>query len=458
MASNDYVIKRIDRLFDKSLYSQVISEYHLNKSNIDVKYTDEIYYKLIVSCYRVKNFAKVIEISKIINKLYLNNNYLLCEMLGESYYQLNHIKQAFKYFETAVSIRPSLKSAWQRYLLLKFRITKNLEKEELDKGLSIAIKNKKEMWLRDLSYLFYSLNYFQESNYCLEKLVEFNFSLNYIDQLTYSLRGINDNNNNVSLLIENRERELFQFKHIHKENKKLVITLSPNDKYMFQGYKFDEKCDLLHILDKTASYYVFIYKDLVELINNIVKKCKYDEVVLVGSSKGGTGVLITYIELKEILTIPIRCIAFSPQISIYPFNKNLTIPSYQRFINLCEINPIASQILVDTPKINSIKVRSIDNIKVIYGYGFKMDRIEAQYLFDNKDIDLEKLDYNGHTTSIPYTIPDGKSYSDLQTTYSNLKYLQDEDFQALDGGKTIDIIDQIWKLYIDPNISLNQIL
>ncbi|WP_350655694.1 hypothetical protein [Psychrobacter sp. S1-30-MNA-CIBAN-0213] len=459
MINDNYLIEKIDSFFDDHLYDKIISTYESTYAIINSNHTNDFYYKLMVSHFRVKKFRKVVEISKIINESYLNNSYLLCEIVGESNYQFNQLQESFKYFEKAILLNPNLKSARHRYIVLKFRNGLNLTKKDLDKGLTIALKNKKEIFLRDLSYLYYTLRYFEKANYCLEKIVEFGYKLNYIDQLTFSLRGSGGNTKNIESFSNKEEKdELFQFKHILKRNKKIVVTMSPNNKYMFQSYKFDEKFDLLHVLDKTASYYIFLYKDLSKLISEMVEKYEYEEVVLIGSSKGGTGCLLVYTELKSFLSIPINCITFSPQIHIYPFNENLNIPSYQRFISSCEINPIANHILSNTPKISDIKKRPLDKVKIIYGSGFKMDKIEAQHIVSNQDIDLIELDYNGHTTSIPYTIPAGKTYSDLKKAYANLKSLQDEDFQALGGGETIDIIDQIWKLYNDPEISLNNIL
>lgn len=162
--------------------------------------------------------------------------------------------------------------------------------------------------------------------------------------------------------------------------------------------------------------------------------------------------------LSQQLHIPIKCIAFSPQISLYPFNKNLVIPSYRRFISICDINPIAKSLLVNAPNIRDIQKRDIDSITIIYGSNYEMDRIEAERILNIDGIEFKKLDFNGHSTMIPYTIPHGKSYQDLERTYANLRNLKDEDFQALGGGQIVDIIDQIWALYNDPEIELNKIL
>ncbi len=55
-------------------------------------------------------------------------------------------------------------------------------------------------------------------------------------------------------------------------------------------------------------------------------------------------------------------------------------------------------------------------------------------------------------------IPVGKTYEELKSTYSNLRNSNDRDFAALGGNKTVDVIDEIWALYQDPNIDLNKII
>lgn len=448
------ITEEFQTYFDQQSYQKIIKGYEESRISFD-----SFHRNIVISYFRLKEYTKVIDLSKKIDVDCLETDYLVNEVIASAYYQCNDLENAYKYYKYAVDIKPNLKSAWQSFIVLKFRLNFGLTEKEIDKALKVAEKLHRIEWLRELSYLYYSLENYEKANYCLDLVVSGGSNLNYIDQLVYSLKGVGSQSENIlSALSKRSKTDLINKKHIKKGNSKLVITFSPHAKFVLQGYKFNEEFDLLHIGDESASYYTFIFKKLATMISSLVQKYNYKDITLVGTSKGGTGCLILYMVLSKYLNIPINCIAFSPQISLYPFNKNLTIPSYRRFINICEINPIAKSLLVRAPSIKDIKKRSIDSISVIYGSGFEMDKVEVEKIANNIDIYFEKLDYNGHSTLIPYTIPQGKSYRDLEVTYANLRGLKDEDFQALGGGKTIDIIDQIWKLYNNPRIDLNSLL
>lgn len=87
-----------------------------------------------------------------------------------------------------------------------------------------------------------------------------------------------------------------------------------------------------------------------------------------------------------------------------------------------------------------------------------MDKIEAQKIPLSSGVEVIELPFSGHSTSIPYTIPEGRSYEQLQKFYAGLVNLDDQDFQALGGGQTVDLIDEIWALYQNPEIELNKLL
>lgn len=452
--------KEIIDLFKNGMYKDVI--FIFNKMNIDFKFfdkdVDSVFAIVAISFFREKRYINAIDISKKISKNYFKTDYLLNEVLGESYYQENNILQAFYYYDEALKIKPTLKSAKYKYLILKKRLNKIVKEKEIDDVLQLAIKNKKTVWIRDLSYLYYSIGNYKKSNRCLETIIELNGNLDLIDQLTFSLKGLDNNRNSCEKLIQGCDVDFFSYELIDKGNQKLVVVVSPHSKFALKGYKFNSSFDILYIGDNTSSYYTYIYKDVVELISNIIEVKGYTELSLVGASKGGTGALMFYQELSNILSIPIRCLAFSPQVRLYPFNTNLVIPSYRRFLSICEINPIAEMFLAKAPKVENIIKRDIDNVTIVYGDGYEMDKREAELISDESGIQKQEIHYSGHATIIPFTIPYGRSFKDLEVTYSSLDKTKDEDFQALGGGQTVDIIDQIWKLYNNPEIDLNNLL
>lgn len=452
--------KEIVDLFKKNMYKDVIYFFRNIDTNFEFldKDIDDIFAVLAISFFREKKFIDAINVSRKISKNYFKTDYLLNEVLGESYYQENNILKAFYYYNEALSIKPTLKSAKHKHLVLKKRLNKIVNEKEIDDVLQLAIKNRKVLWIRELSYLYYSIGSYKKSNKCLEIIVELNGDLDLVDQLTFSLKGLDNTKNSWEKLTEGCNKDFFGYELVDKGNKKLVVVVSPHSKFALKGYKFDSSFDILYIGDNTSSYYTYIYKDIVKLINNIIKDKVYTELSLVGASKGGTGALMFYQELSSILSIPIKCLAFSPQVKLYPFNTNLVIPSYRRFLSICEINPIAEMFLVKAPKIENIIKRDIDTVTIVYGDGYEMDKLEVELISNESGIHKKEIHYSGHATIIPFTIPYGRSYQDLKTTYSSLDKTKDEDFQALGGGQTVDIIDQIWDLYNNPEIDLNSLL
>lgn len=449
---------KIKLLFSEREYFEVIHYFEtLNDvvSNLDNK----TYAYIAISYFKVKDFKRSISVAQRISEDEFRSNHILNEIVAESNYQLNNLENALKFYESAIKIKSSLKSALVKCIILKHRLGYILSSQEIDHALDISEKSKRIEWVRDISYIYYSLGDYAKANYCLETIVRLQGKLNFIDQLTYSLRGVDSKKNYVEFLLPNRsDSRLYRCKHIKNNSKKLVIIVSPHYKYLLQSYKFDGSQDLLFIGDATSSYYTFTHKEIARLIENTVVKFKYEQTTLVGASKGGTGCLLMYPHLSKILDIPIKCIAFSPQISLYPFNKNLVIPSYRDFIKNCEINPIVRSFAIEAPSIKNIRKRNADEIIVVYGKGYKMDVMETAPLLNNSSIKLVALDYSAHATIIPYSIPVGKTYEELKSTYSNLRNSNDRDFAALGGNKTVDVIDEIWALYQDPNIDLNKIL
>tara|TARA_R110002051_G_scaffold200569_1_gene267406 strand:+ start:6782 stop:8173 length:1392 start_codon:yes stop_codon:yes gene_type:complete len=451
---------KIRSLYYKNNYAEVVKtfEYFNDYQNI-LELSDDIYILVVTSYFRIKDFKKAVYVSKKISEQAIDNSHLINEVLGESTYQLNELECSLEFYNKALDIIPALKSATVKSLVLKHRLGYMLSNKDIEHALNISEKSKRIEWVRDIAYIYYSIGNYVRANYCLETIVRLNGKLDFIDQLTYSLRGIANQKNYVEFLLPNREdNKLYRYKHINNSSKKLIVIISPHFKYLLQSYKFDGSQDLLFIGDATSSYYTFTYKEVARLIENIVGEFKYEQLTLVGASKGGTGCLLMYPYLSDNLITPIKCIAFSPQIKLYPFNNNLIIPSYRDFIKNCEINPIVRSFAVEAPNIEDIQKRDSDEIIVVYGKGYEMDVIETAPLLNNLSIKLVALNYSAHATIIPYTIPSGKTYEELTSTYSNLRNSKDKDFMALGGDKTANIIDEIWELYQNPDIELNKII
>lgn len=277
---------KIERFYKDGNYKGVIDVYENTKIK-SYQLNDTLYSKITVSYFRLKMFEKAVLTSKNIDTQYLNIDYLINEVLAGSHYFLNDIDKAFEYSTKAIDIKPSLKSAWQMYIVLKKRMNYDLSELEVDKAFKVAKDLKRSKWLRELSYLYYSLGNFKKSNLCINLMSDYGESINFIDQLTYSLMGIDKSTESIPASVLRKSQSSFiNKKYINNNgNNKLVVTISPHAKLVLQSYKFSQDFDLLHIGDETASYYTFIYKQVATLISNLIIENNYEKLTLVGTSK-----------------------------------------------------------------------------------------------------------------------------------------------------------------------------
>jgi len=311
--------------------------------------------------------------------------------------------------------------------------------------------------LRDLAYIYCSVGEFEKSVDCFLAIYENGGVFTVVDALTLS--HLNECNNisfdDLDISAINKSCDYFKCDFVVNGSHHLFITLSPNDKYVLRGYSVE--ADRLSLVDMTASYFVLAKERIVELVDKLVVDYDYKKISIVGSSKGGTGALMLYEELAKKLDLPISCVAFSPQMKLFPFNDNLAIPSYRRFANVFMCNKLISSVLENMRQPFEIsKLRGQDKVTIVYGIGFSMDRSEVSLLDASSDIDILELEFSGHTSSIPLTIPEGKTVEELRDKYKSLT--MDEDFKALGGEGLVDIVDQIYNIYSNPDMRLHKLL
>lgn len=439
----------IELLYQDRKYTEIIKSYDIDEHN----YTDRELLIFSDSFYKIGKYKEVISISSGISEDFKSSNFFINEIIGESLINTNRLEEAIDFLFLAIDINSKLVSAKHKLLILKARLNLPISKDELDQGLLRARNVKNTTWIRDVCYLYYSYGFFDEANTCLEFLLNINKSLrlHYLDFLSYTC----NKSSSCSKLTE--VGELFKIKYVDKNSKNLIVIFSPDHGFAFQGYEFNDGYDLLYLNDLTSSYYIFILQKLTLFLKETVKTKKYKTVTLIGASKAGTGALQIYTLLKHEVTISLNCLVFSPQIKIFPFNANLIIPSYQNFAKLFDIHPYASHKASKAPKITDVSVRKGDRVRVVYGRFNSMDSNEVKKISHSSGIELMPIDFSGHSSSIPFTIKKNKSYLDLKRTYSKFDQINDEDFQSLGGGKTVDLVDEIWSLYKE-DTSLNNLI
>lgn len=442
---------KINQLYKQSKYKDIVDLVKYNQvfENCDVE-------KIIISSYKCQDYNLCLKVVDTIDLSLLLGNYLLNEILGECYLENNELELAYEYFNRAVNLKPSLKAARQKRLILNQRLGYNLDNKELETCIDIAYQSKKIDWLRSNAYIAYSNLNFNLSNRCLRSIVTLGGHLNYLDKMTFTLLGED------AAVIKNWETlniktpALYESTFIKKNSEKLIVTLATENSIAFKSYDF--KYDTFNVIDNTSSYYIFSVLKIADDIAKLVAKKSYQKVSIVGASKAGSGALMLYELLSKNIEIKINCVAFSPQIKLYPFNSNLKIPSYKKFSKVLDLHPIARHLLSKVVQPVEITVRDNDEVTVIYGNGFDMDIIESSFIASSSGINKIELKYSGHASSIPLTIPKGKGKEELRDRYSRLIENKDSGFIKLGGANTIDLIDEIWSIYQDNTMELNNFL
>ena len=451
-------ISLLNRFFEKKQYAGFIEYFEsLPQEILNIENNEVLKKQVAISYFKNKDFNKTFNHIESMEKKTLDEDYLLCELYAECLLQNNNLERSYNYYNKALSLNPNLKSARIKCFVLGQRIGYKFNSDELDWCIKSAYKSKTMSWLRDLGHISYANRVFDKANLCFSCIVGLGGKLTYIDNVSYTTQGDITSQNSNAELVNSSSDELFirQIKTI-KGSKKLVVTFAPGNKYALRSYPFG--CTVLSVVDLTNSYYLYSCDRLAEYIKNLVISKGYSEISLVGGSKGGTGAMLVYNILSKVIDIKIKCTVFSPQIKLFPFNDNLKIPSYHQLATIYSINPMARYIISKVQLPNELVVRDGDEVIVFYGNNYTMDKIEAKNLSENSGVQIFELEYSAHSTTIPLTIPDGKTKEDLRESYKDLNTINDVDFQYLGGGKTIDIIDEIWNIYSNHEMRLRNFI
>lgn len=453
------IAQQLREQFAQNQFVNVCADFEdLYQNQPDVILDDETLKVVAVSYFRTAKKQSCLSILDKMSSDILAQDFFLSEIRAECSFDLNKLHEAYAYFHQAIELNPKLVSARYKKMMLQVRLFDEFDPRDLRINLENAKAGKRQQWLRDIAYLLYQQGRFDEANQCLVELSKIGGKFHFLDRITFnSLQSANsDEQSNV--LKQQQNVEHIATKFVHNTARHLVVVLATHHTHAFANYKFGEKFDLLFMADLTSSYYVFLLHDCVQKILDKDKEHQYDSISLVGASKAGTGAMIIYQELIKQYSRPVNVIAFSPPFDLYPFNPNLLIPSYQHLSKLFDVHPVAKHLFKNTALPNKLVAREQDKVLVIYGTGYEMDAKEVSNITKEQGIIVKPLAYSGHSTSIPYTIPDNKTLDDLKRIYANLADLPDEDFQALGGGKTVDLVDEIWQLYQDPEVSLRWLL
>lgn len=418
---------------------------------------------MAISCFKTKNTTKCIELSEYFNEKSDIKDFFIFEILAECYFLQNDLVKSLENYEKALLLNPKLISARFKHMCLKYRLFNELDSTTFSKYEIESQQKKKISNLRIIAYIqLKEKKYFKAYNN-LKLLIELNKSPFYPDYLSI-IHAIE--NLEYSKQSQNTKKELTEYIKISKAialksefvcngSNNLFVTLSPATGFVLKKYNYP--ADKLCFIDNTNTYYTFAYELIAEHIISLVKKYKYENISIIGSSKGGTATIILLNLLQTALPNTTICaVSCSPQIQIFPFNKNLTIPSYQKFAEYFSYNSILESKCAQAQKLINFDILYRNKLTIFYGDKFKMDAQEVSTIRPINNTTIIPLNYSGHGSLIPLTILENKSFDELKQKYSKLEI--DTDFQALGGNNLSSIVDEIFEIYSNPDMRLHKFL
>lgn len=235
----------------------------------------------------------------------------------------------------------------------------------------------------------------------------------------------------------------------------LVIIFSPNSK--FAMYNIDFGTSTLFFSDRKLFYYLYNPASQINLLHNFIVACGFTTVTMVGSSKGGAGVLLWSSILSNRCedAYKVICYSFSPQTKLYPKSKKIKYPSYVGVLKSAETDEGRRKNLQKYGDIKPYVAASKAQTTVIYSRGYEVDRHEAIYLEDT-GVTMVDLPLTFHGSITPYLVdksnPDhlrsivkkmfrnGAKDADLAST---LPDNEDDLFEILDAVSVPYIVDLV---------------
>ncbi|WP_214647260.1 hypothetical protein [Acinetobacter sp. ANC 5414] len=436
LANREY--EKILRKYDNSLHNNI-----------------EILKACCEASFRLKKFLRCKEISTII--LSQKDDYYISELMAESCIKLNALDEAYKYLKKAIDINPKLISARVKMLTIAAQKGIKITTSEIKNFQKIALNKKKNDWIRDLAYIQSAYGMYEESISNIEQINIENRTVFDSLCLTYNYEKKKDYQRS-EYFRQKAENESFKYSYEDNNKDNLLIVFSSTVKFELRKYEYD--ADKIFVADTSMSMYIYSHELIFKRIIEEIGKKKYKKISVVGLSKGGCGAILVSKLLRENtdFEINISVVVFSTQIKIYPYNPNLVFQTYRNFMKYIAINPNLMNYpnsLYDLSKLDFEK----ENYKItfIYGNGFPMDVEEMKHIQTSKSVEKLELAYSGHGTSIPLTIPEGKTYDNLQSMYSKLN-ITENDFKELGGNKVGSLVDEIYEIYKNPVMRLSTFL
>lgn len=195
----------------------------------------------------------------------------------------------------------------------------------------------------------------------------------------------------------------------------LILSLTHKTSYAFYKQPFSRST--LFVLDKASSYYCENTNDLVSAICDIVKRERFERVVMFGASKGGYGALLVSALCANLLPcVSFRAVSFSAQTEIYPENKALDFPSYKNMLKRAARDVKLRRHLEVFGKLDNRY--DLPNLYwvLVYGEKNKKDVAEADRIF-GQNVRKYPIPFAFHGSSIPFCV----NRSDMNNVRSEVR-------------------------------------
>lgn len=190
----------------------------------------------------------------------------------------------------------------------------------------------------------------------------------------------------------------------YNSKKEIIVVFSPNARFNLYNYRF--KQSVLFLSDNKLGYYLLNPGRQVKLIYEFLVASGFNRVVFIGSSKGGTGALLWSSLLSRHIpddSIDLSCIVFSPQTKLYPYNKNLTFPSYKKTFSELSVNNAMKVCFERYGDVSQFVNDSDVFTAIFYSSEYQVDKIEAERI-SGKNVIHIRIPLPLHGSITPFII------------------------------------------------------
>jgi tetratricopeptide (TPR) repeat protein len=392
-----------------------------------------------------RNYSKSLDVLEKLEKSF-PKDFRIYELKGNIYQERGEAEQALDSFNKAYKLNSRLSAVLGSIARLNYNLG-NLEtaREWIDKALQKR-DNLPEWWacsgrihVHDGNFSEAEKAFLKEDQLAKSSISALNVA--YAKIKNGDLAGYRD----YKILSEQRS---FTYETVKAETKSktLFVTLAPAGGAILKKFGFPG--DLLALCDMSGTYYALCAEPITDLIADFVMVEGYNRVAFIGSSKGGMGaLLISTLVGRKLPHIDVKCLSFSPQTQIWPYNDNLKMPSYRALMERCKGNELLRNTVAAYGDMNEVTRHAPENakLKVIYGKGFVMDAIEAEKII-NTHVHMQAVDFSGHGTLMVYTIPENMDRAKIEAKFSTIKG-DDADSASLNDVDSPSLVQEMIALY-----------